>query len=414
MNQNNKPPSKSIAAVLGNGVSITAEPTLAIPSLTAEISKRYNQFTGAHYSDPVQRVLARLAQRGADTGDPRSDFEAMIGPLDQRREDFADLRELVDIIADEVQSVKRAFYEVDNFVAVLRRHGVGHALDVIASRSRADYEHRQRIDDFIAAIVDASDRSGVTFGNLSYDLLVMASLIDQYEHRLCDMADGRSIKPVNLKNEADALPAIARPLRTQKSDFLPLGLRNVRLLHLHGSLTWLRDPETGIVYRFPVEALRETLELREDATFVTMPSHWERWRTGASEWEPQVVLTNQSAKSDVVAREPFSLGYDVLYDDLLRADRWIIAGYSFRDECVNDLLKRAYAARETAPMVLVVTKGDGITQDEVLDALGWNFWTDPAADVFLRFHRDGVESAPSSDVWAEWVSFGSGSSAMGA
>lgn len=414
MRKNDDPPNQSIAALLGNGVSITAEPTLAIPDLTAEIATRFGGVTNAFYADPVQRVLARLAQRGADTGDPRRDFEAMIGPLDERRADFADLRELVDIIAAEVQPVKKAIDTVDDFVAVLRRHGVGHTLNVIAERSRADFAHRSKIDDFLGAIVDASNDKGLTVGNLSYDCLVMASLIEQFSHRLCDMADGRFVKRIDLRDTVGSLGAAARPLRTEVSDFPSRGFRDIRLLHLHGSLTWLRDPATGLVYRFPIEALREDFDLLEDGTFTTRPSHWERWRTGDSKWEPQVVLTNQSAKSDVVAKEPFKLGYDVLYEDLVRSDRWIIAGYSFRDGCVNDLLKNAWDNRSTAPMVLIVTMGDGLTEDEILESLGWNLFTDPLPEVFLRIHRDGVESAPTSTEWAEWTSFGDASAAMGA
>lgn len=352
--------------------------------------------------------------RGADTGDPRRDFEAMIGPLDQRRADFADLRELVDIIAEEVQTVKKAIDTVDGFVAVLRRHGVGHTLNVIAERSRADVEHRQKIDDFISAIVDASDGTGITIGNLSYDCLVMASLIDQYSDRLCDMADGRYTKRIDVRGVEGSLGSVARPIRTDVHDFPSRSFRDIRLLHLHGSLTWLRDPNTGIVYRFPVEALRDELDILEDGTFTTRPSHWERWRLGASKWEPQVVLTNQSAKSDVVAKEPFKLGYDVLYEDLVNSDRWAIAGYSFRDGCVNELLKKAWDNRSTAPMVLVVTMGDGLSENEVLEALGWNLFTDPLPAVFLRFHRDGVESAPTSDAWVDWSGFGSVSAAVGA
>lgn len=402
--KNDEPPNNKIAALLGNGLSITADSGLAIPSLTAEIADRYNSIARSK-TGPVERVLGRLAERGSDTGEPRTDFEAMIGPLDQQRENMGDLEDLAELVGKESPAVRTALRTVSGFVEVLRRHGVGHALEVIADRSVADFERRKPVSRFLDAVVNEAAYSRLTIGNLSYDSLVLASLVENYGHRLCDMADGRPArtKKINLYGEG-AVAAQAHRLRETLVDF-PGARYNIRLAHLHGSLTWLRDPDTGIVYRFPIEYLRgEVTFLDGEAEYTD--SHWTRWRTKKSEWEPQVVLTNQSAKSKIVKEPPFSLAYDVLFDALVDSDRWVIAGYSFRDEAINDLMAEAWDKRRNVPNVLVVTKGDALREIDILDAVGWNLHTDPHPQDILRVYRDGVESAPASPEWATWANFG--------
>ena len=119
------------------------------------------------------------------------------------------------------------------------------------------------------------------------------------------------------------------------------------------------------------------------------------------------MLTNQSAKSDVVQNAPFELAYDVFYQRLLTADRWLIAGYSFRDECVNDMLADAWRNRETVPEIMVVTLGDELQRSQILEALDYDqFAGDPETDDFLHLCRHGIEAAPSCETWATWQRFG--------
>lgn len=393
-----EPPNQRIAAIVGNGLSISAEPTLAIPDLTAEISTRFEAATKAKGSTPVDRVLARLAKRGADSGDPAKDFEAMIGPLDQQRENLEDLRELAAIVGDEVKPVRSALRTVDTFVESLRRQGVGHALNVISERSVATAEHREKIDDFLTSLIDSANGSRVTIGNLNYDSMVMASLCDRYQTRMCDLADGRVGATFDL--HGNGVLVHGQRLRDSISAFPN---RQIRLLHLHGALTWLKNPVDGRVYRFRIEDLRTDFDYDEDTGRLQFrDTHWERWRDGKSEWEPQVVLTNQSAKSALIANEPFKIGYDALFQSLVESDRWLLAGYSFRDGCVNDLLAKAWDARTSVPEVMVVTYGNDLKKRTVLDAVGFNPVTDPPPASFLHMCRHGIQEAPSHNAWRAW------------
>lgn len=372
-----------MAVLLGNGVSIAANPELFIPKLTEAIRERFEQIDPKR--EAPDRVLARLAKRGRETGDPYRDFEAMIGPLDQQSDSLHDLQELAELVGTESNAVRSAIRTIDTFVKGLRRLGVGHALDIIAVRSIAHWLRRDPVEVFLSSTVNAVT-GRITVGNLNYDLLGMAALIEAAGSDFCDMTWGYKRGMFDLLGNGTEVEGGL--LRTSRGDF-PMS-RRVQLVHPHGSLTWLRNPQNGKVYRFDVEDLR-------------MLNLWAEWRDGNTEWEPQVVLTNQSAKSDLVKREPFKLAYDVLYDRLVKADHWLIAGYSFRDECVNEMLAKAWDARGSVPAVLVVTMGNDLTENEVLDAIGFNVEVDPLPDVFLNVCRCGVSKAPSCQVWADWV-----------
>jgi hypothetical protein len=371
-----------LAVLLGNGVSIAANNDLFIPTLTREIRERFEKSEAG--GEAPDRVLARLAHRGRETGDPYKDFEAMIGPLDQQKDNLHDLRELAELVAGESRALGRAITTIETFVQSLRRLGVGHALDIIASRSVAHYDQRRVVENFLRDVVYAVD-GPVTVGNLNYDSLARAGLINVAGSQMCDMVWGYSPRKFDIMD--DGFPIEGARMRTSLSDFPS---RRIRLVHPHGSLTWLRNPETGRVYRFDIGDLRDV-------------DYWSAWRDGKTEWEPQVVLTNQSAKSDVVARAPFNLAYEVLAERLKTADRWLIAGYSFRDECVNQMLARVWAARKEAPNVMVVTHGDGLTEDVVLEALGYHDFVDPEVEEFLTICRCGVEHASACGQWSGWA-----------
>jgi hypothetical protein len=376
-----------IAALVGNGLSITFNPDLNIESLTAAVSARFQrQRSGRSAPD---RVLARLAARQRETGDPYRDFEAMIGPLDQQRDNLRDLRELAELVRDESRAVEAALRTIESFVASTRRLGVGQVLDTIQERSYADGARTAPVHAFLSGLAEATHGGRLTVGNLNYDSLVMAGLCELLPSQtFCDMAIGYSEQEFSVVSSA--APIRGRRLRSRAEDFPP---RAVTLLHLHGSLAWLRHPETGQMWRFNMHDLREI-------------HYWRNWRDGFTEWAPEVVLTNQSSKSEVVTHQPFKLAYDMFEGRLIQADTWVIAGYSFRDECVNDLMAKVWRQRLHPPKVMVVTKGSSLTDDTVLEAIGHNplLHGDPDPSAWLSICRCGLEHAPRCAAWTHCMS----------
>lgn len=389
----------SLAVLVGNGLSIAFNPNLTIPRINAEIVDRLD-FAGSDGTTQA-RVMQQVAHNlGQGSGDAYSDFEALLGPFDQQSDSLKMIRQLAELAGPHSLLVGNALTLSAQFIDDLRRYGVGHALDIIAVRSKAEHHLIGKVHEFITSVVTSAGGGRVTFGNLNYDSLVMAALCELYGPALCDMTDGRFATQLHDVVPGLGYPLPGKPLRV--ADDYPD--RMITLLHLHGSLTWLRMPETSGtqgVYRFDLAPLRTA-------------DYWNEWREGRTAWSPEVVLTNQTTKSSLVAKYPFSLAYQSFYARLITADRWLIAGYSFRDGCVNDLLARAWNARREVPPVLVVTQGDDLDQDTVLDAIGWDPFNagDPMPSEWLHVHRGGLESAASSSPWRTWSTEG-GMSAAG-
>jgi hypothetical protein len=373
---------KRIAALVGNGLSIAFNKDLMLSSINKEILNRLNTATGSAVN-PVAYIQEAAAHLG--TGDPTSDFEAICGPLEQLCVALGVLQKYVDCDPDRLKKV--AFGITAKEIDRLHRQGVGHVLEVIAERSVASFDAGDEVIDFLGALADAADGWKLTIGNLNYDSLALAAIARNWSSVSCDMTKGYA-QPEDIEVVPGHILQ-GRPLRTSP-DF-PMS-RWIRLIHLHGSLAWLREPGTGRVMRFDMDDLRNC-------------GYWEAWRDGRTQWRPEVVLTNQRAKSAAVRRAPFSLAYQSFYEELVRADRWVIAGYSFRDECLNNVLAKAWADRRgNPPQVLMVTKGADPSLMTVLDALGYDRSAgDPRPLTWLHIHRDGIASAPASVAWSNWA-----------
>jgi SIR2-like domain len=373
------PVNHSIAALLGNGVSIAYNPELQLGRINDEICRRLNEEASAGGTEQIQ-LLQRAASK-INTGDPTADFEALLGPFGQYREGIELVLHIARLTGDN-SLLQNALQLSADYMESIRRAGVGHALEVIAQQSRATVTGNAEVRDLVDALVAAMGVGRLTIGNLNYDSLVMAALSNAWASEFCDLTDGRLDDVV-----VDVVPGAAmvgRPLRQGPS--FPMN-RPIRLLHLHGSLTWLREPgPNGRVFRFDAAGMRSS-------------NYWKAYRDGTTDWTPEVVLTTQVSKSIEVTKYPFSLAYESFFDRLVVADRWFIGGYSFRDQCVNEMLARAWRARKDVPQIYVVTLGKEPRRRDVLSAIGWVDWSDPDPDDFLIINRSGIQSALRSSDW---------------
>ncbi|MEZ2389068.1 hypothetical protein AB6813_05860 [bacterium RCC_150] len=119
---------------------------------------------------------------------------------------------------------------------------------------------------------------------------------------------------------------------------------------------------------------------------------WAGLREGRPKWRPAVVLANQRDKTHHVGRYPFKLAYEVFQKGLRDSDHWIVIGYSFRDACVNDILRNEFIRREVKPKVLVSTFGHSPTMEEVERAFGWGA-EDKDSSGWLNINREGANPA---------------------
>lgn len=375
----------SIAALIGNGLSIAYNDNLVISKITERIIQRLDAAGDEHTQ---QAQLMRLVAERAGRSSAAADFEELVSPFDEMRDTLPIISRMADLAGASGLVIERALLDSAEFADQVYRHGVSHILDVIANDSYAHDEDMAPIRHLLDQIVIATNGGEVAFGNLNYDALLMAGCCSrQGPERFCDLTDGRYNKVEKLITP-DAF-AYGRPLRTMGN--LPLN-REIALVHLHGSLAWLREPGTGRVYRFDMADLRDA-------------DYWTAWREGRTNWAPVVVLTNQTGKSKLIKQPPFDLAYDVFKQRLLTADKWLIAGTSLRDVAVNQMLREAWQGRSSTPQVLVITKGENPTDREILNAIGYDpIWADdPDPSKWLEIARDGIFESVNSWEWFIWT-----------
>ena len=320
----------TFAVLLGNGFSLAYNPELSVQNLTSELQSQFESL-GASDAEKALTSLAEESHRAGDQG-----FEAMLGPLETTARALDALTALVPVAAPTSSMAK--LHDVRALVEAIHRVGLSVVLRTIAARSSgAGQGSLDNVWEFIEGLTNLGPARFLSVATLSYDGLTHSGLLSCGSP--ADLADGRYPKTHEL---APDLHIEGLPLRTE--DDMPDDKSPI--IQLHGSLGWLRNPDDGAVWKFPLDALR-------------YPNHWDSFRAGTTDWSPVVVLTDQ--KERTVVRWPFALAYDVFQQRLIRSDRWLIAGYGLGDNPVNDLFRSAWSTRRRLglgePQVLVVDIG---------------------------------------------------------
>ncbi|OBG55183.1 SIR2 family protein [Mycobacterium sp. E183] len=372
---------RDLAMLIGNGLSIAFSNELLLGSISQEMTTRFTaEYTG---SDAVARAMQKVAQH-QPTGDPVTDFEVLIGAFGGQSDILEDLAVFADLTKNSDKEIANAIQKVRDFVSEVQRRGIGHTLQIISERSYSDTARRQPLRSFFESVL-STFQDCVTVANLNYDTLVLSVLAETYWRDLTDMANGR-YDAGTVK--VGGIPYRSWPLRTAASEFMPFEQRRIRLLHLHGSLTyWRFGPDD---YRkLPIEAVRSQI--------------WEIFRNeNTFTGRPLVVLANQHEKADHVTKYPYDLAYRVAESGFKDANNWLIVGYSFRDICVNDMLSRCWEARANPPQILVVTNSDRLEAETVEDAFGWEHGS--AAAHNLAIERTGAFGLAASSGWSDFTS----------
>lgn len=370
----------NLAMLVGNGLSMAFSSKLNLGSISAELTGRLTaQYTG---SDAVATAMQRVAKHHP-TGDPATDFEALVGAFGGQSDILGDLAVFAALTKNGDPATANAIRLVQDFVGEVQRRGIGHTLEIIMERTYSDWDRRQPLIEFFDLVLGAFEEH-VTVANLNYDTLVLSALMEKYSDILSDMADGRYRGTLTFNGEKYP----TTQLRSDANQFMPLSRSRLRLLHLHGSLTYWLVNDSYV--KLNVNTLRGNPIWQTYRDYDTFNAH------------PVVVLANSFDKAQHVQQFPFSVSYEVSETDFKNADHWLIVGYSFKDDCVNDLLKRCWQARRDPPAILVATYGDALTEDAVEDAFDWDRGT--AASNNLAINRDGAFSLAGSADWSNFAS----------
>lgn len=370
-----------LVVLVGNGLSRAFNEELSLGSITQKFLEELARETFDD-SEVSKAVTALASKYFSDRVATDKDFEYLVGAFEPEAMGLHHLQLLAANMSRSTDKLQEALATVTAFAEEVRDYTTSHILEIILNRSRANHDEGNVIMEFTDTVVN-SFQGRITFGNLNYDLLLMSALLASHQAELADVADGR--EPTRITNGSRT--GTAYHLRRQKSDFRDSCLT---LLHLHGSLSFWTDKEESFCIKIPKE-------------FLVGDSQWWEIRHGDSKIYPAVVLTNPDQKSARIERHPFKLAYEMFFDALSGSDRWLIVGYSFRDQSVNTRLADEFRSRRSMPKVLVIEKGQSVSDQTIESAFGWDETTMGSSGEWLTIDRTGLEELAHSPNWKKFV-----------
>ena len=371
---------RNVAVLVGNGLSIAFNPELNLQRITEEVLQRIEKSEGGDVVVAMKEIAERALPYGATSAD---DFEVLVGAFGAESRTLDVLDTLAELTKPSDNKPRKAIRRVSKFAEQVRDTGISHVLEVIAERSHAYVDDSQSLYGLVTAITE-SFNGRVVIGNLNYDTLLLAALLTVCQREVADMGHGNRFVNVLVDDEVERR---VHALRASSADF-PSSKR-VQLLHIHGSLTFWATRDQTIHAKLPKEML-------EDG------EQWRAIREETTNVRPVVVLANRRDKADHVAQFPFNLAYEMFASGLAEADRWLIIGYSFKDDPVNNTLRSEFIERDPKPRVLVVTYGEELRRRDVERAFGWGA-EDGRSKAWLTINRDGASGAEETASWQAFI-----------
>ena len=317
--------------LVGNGLSIAANPDLQLERLTRNFLERHKEYRGL---EQLLREL-RISREEAE-----KDFEVVVGALEAAEGVIAAFMELAHTSPIEAVQTAGRTLEQAGVPDVIRTLFYAYCAEVLASigeLTRASVpDPVLRFGDWIRDI-QASFRLVGLF-TLNYDVLLERMLISDdilgMQELLTDYFSGipERQQRLDLVKGQTALGKLFYPYDPPKA-------RPVRLHHLHGCVTHFHDLDSGHVFKV------DSREIRESKVY-------DRLAAGEpSRFLPAVILGAQKTRK--VAEWPFEFAFESLRECLRSANLVAIAGYSFRDDAVNELLTMAAGTRPRRRWIVV-------------------------------------------------------------
>lgn len=365
---------RHVAVLVGNGLSIAFNPDLTLPKITDQVRRRI--LLGRDGDERVEEAMRELANAWLPAGDTSDeDFEKLVGAFGAEQQSLSRLQTLAELTKPDT-GLAESIQEVIDFARELSDVGTSYVLDVIYDHSKSDYTSQQELIALLRAIRDSFD-GHIAYGNLNYDTILMAGLLNLIEP-VADLGDGRN----TIVLGREGIPAY--PLRTDRWDFPSRFSHRVQLLHLHGSLTYWKTEDGTQAGKIRREEVGDNKLFR-------------KVRQGKTDLRPLVILNRERQKVDEVSAQPYKLAYEKFSESIAESEHWLVIGYSFRDVAVNDVLRTEFLSRKRKPKVFVVTYGKYPTRREVLRALGWG--AEDGEAKWLKISRRGADGVQNRPMW---------------
>lgn len=276
------------------------------------------------------------------------------------------------------KSLAAAIEKTRKFSNEVQMRGISHVLEYIDDRAKLENSDLTKLRKIVRDIVDSFPSGNITFANLNYDSILMQGLAPYYKE-LTDMADGSQPLEIDLFGTGSLT---GYPMRVGVN--FPRE-RRIRLVHLHGSLTFWEGEDGSVV------------KVKKNDVSAAHP--WGPLRTGASNVRPCVVLAKPEDKPEIIKESPYDLAYEVFEDALGSAEGCVVIGYSFRDDSVNRRIRSAVLNRSIRSLLVVGTSST--TREGVLRNLGLT--EDELDEAFRIFvHQDGAVGFTSQSQWKDF------------
>lgn len=362
-------PPKEFACLVGNGLSIAYNSDLEMDALTDGMLAGLAELAG----DAAAEALSGFAQALSNAG--TLNFENLLSPLDDVSRALPSLSGAAPLIPGQSDAI----LEAANALAAIHRVGLSTVLELISERAYGAGEEQLEpiVKRVCRAINSLPTEKGIAVGTLNYDGLIHAGFLDIPS--VVDLVPG--YVPIVQHQIAPDVSIGGRSLRRSAN----FGQARIRILNMHGSLSWLWNLSEHDAVKFEFQALRDT-------------AYWNHLRQGTATRVPVVVLTDQ--KQAAIEEWPFSLAYAAFETALGFATHWLIAGYGFEDEPLNAVLRDAVETQRRfnrAPRVLVIDFG----RDPAL-------WRDHVAEVMsltssqIQVDVTGLPDAVEGSEWNGW------------
>ena len=374
-----KKPKRDLAMLVGNGLSIAFNESLRLEAITAEVINRLTAL--GHRGDEVVNTMGNIARRvGARTNTPARNFEDLVGVFESEQLNLDYLGDLAKLVSPEDTQLATSFDKVLSFTERVQRVGLSHVLEVINNRTYGSHYEADDLHKFIDEVAICFT-GRVTISNLNYDTLLLSALIARVQQDFADLGHGSNFDEITISPGRNIRGNALRRL-----DDIPDKFR-VRLIHLHGSLTYWMDRASGVMVKLT------KAQIDEHKLFKIL-------ETDSSAAKPLVVLSSVETKHEKIQQEPFKLAYELFEKSIESSRKWLIVGYSFRDPSVNTRLKDAFHASVTKPSILIVTLGGSPTELEISEALELE---DFDFGLSVTVFRDGASQLIGSVEWQDFA-----------
>jgi len=346
-----EPAPRNLAVLTGNGLSIAYNKKLELTSITSEAIDRIENLSKEEGS--VTNALKAIVEH-AFTGPDSNDFEKLVGAFNYEEKSLMHLEELAKALPTD-GDLHESIRKTARFARAVSTLGTRHTLEIILEHSKGSVEGMKKsgLYQWTKAVLDKFSGQ-VRFGNLNYDTLLLATLLQMPRKHKDELSTLRNWGPSALESpDGRRIPTLYRKPQDFPQD------RRIQLLSMHGSLTYWYSPHHNDYVSLPVEDIRTHGFLKYDFSREIHEDSVKPY--------PAVVLTSQADKGGHVQRFPFSLAYEQFEAALRDSKHWLIVGYSFRDTCVNELLHKVYCEKDSGdlPRILISTWGEELTEESV-------------------------------------------------